>query len=152
MSKKILLLVGCSVLIAVSCAIIKKSEEEKASENAKISSQKDANKKNDEKPVGSGPENMPRLPEQEPYPRQPEAPQPLPTDQPNTNKPKPITHFDVKTLDDQVREEARKAKIPPEKYRMVVRSGEYGVTVYRMIGMHVIVAPDGEETFLPDEI
>jgi hypothetical protein len=152
MSKKILVLVGCSVLIAVSCAIIKKSEEEKASENAKSGYQKDANKKNEERPIGSGPENMPRLPEQEPYPRQPEAPQPLPTDQPNSNKPKPITHFDVKALDDKVREEARKAKIPPEKYRMLVKSDGDGVQVYRMIGMHVIVAPDGEETFLPDEI
>jgi hypothetical protein len=70
-------------------------------------------------------------------------------------KPTRTTHYETKALDDRVRERAKSDKADPNTYRMPVSyqmNNDTGTQIYRMIGMHVIVNPDGTEVFLPDEI
>lgn len=65
---------------------------------------------------------------------------------------KPITQYDTARLDNEVREEALKMGKDPIIYRKIVRIEPDGTKIYRQIGMHVIVSPNEEEVFLPDEI
>ncbi len=65
---------------------------------------------------------------------------------------KPITQYDSEKLDKEVRELALKLGEDPKTFRMLIRTGEDGTKIYRMIGMHVIVNPQGDEVFLPDEL
>lgn len=72
------------------------------------------------------------------------------------NKDKKLTtHYDTKALDDRVRARAKELNVDPNTFRLFIaydhNSGR-GAEVYRMIGMHVIVNPDGSEVYLPDEI
>jgi hypothetical protein len=72
------------------------------------------------------------------------------------NKDKKLTtHYDTKALDDRVRARAKELNVDPNTFRLPIaydhNSGR-GAEVYRMIGMHVIVNPDGSEVYLPDEI
>lgn len=74
-----------------------------------------------------------------------------------TNPQKPsekpvITQYDTKKLDSEVREEAQKMGKDPAHYRKIVRIEPDGTKIYRQIGMHVIVSPNQEEVFLPDEL
>lgn len=64
----------------------------------------------------------------------------------------PVTHYNSKELDDRVREMAKKLNVDPNTYRMPVGDDGKGTKIFRMIGMHVMVGPDGEEAFLPDEL
>jgi hypothetical protein len=87
-----------------------------------------------------------------------------PKNDPNASKPeepvkepKPVrtTHYDTKALDDRVRAKAKAANADPNTFRMPITyqlNNDTGTEIYRMIGMHVIVNPDGTEVFLPDEI
>lgn len=153
MNKKIALLVGCSVLIAISCALIKKGENEPQGDRSRTSFHKGELKKNEEKPVGSGSEDKPKLPDQVPYPPEQELPKPVPKpDRPNPDPVKPVTQYDSAALDAKVRAEAEHFHKDPKTYRMLVKTDGQGNRVYRMMGMHVIVSSQGEETFLPDEI
>lgn len=68
------------------------------------------------------------------------------------DSPKNIFQYDSVGLDEKVRAEAQKFNQDPQNYRMHIRTDPDGAKVYRMLGMHVIVSPMGEETFLPDEI
>lgn len=73
--------------------------------------------------------------------------------EPHPEKPKePFTQFDSKALDEKVIEEAKKFNADPKEYRMFIRQDPNGTKIYRMLGKHVIVHPNGEEYFLPDEI
>lgn len=74
------------------------------------------------------------------------------TDAPKEDPPQPITQYDSHKLDQEVRAQAEKLGKDPQTYRMVVRVDADGTEIYRMIGMHVIKSPNGEEVFLPDEI
>lgn len=65
---------------------------------------------------------------------------------------KPVSHYNSKELDDRVREMAQKLNVDPNTYRMPVGDDGRGTKIFRMIGMHVMVGADGEETFLPDEL
>lgn len=64
----------------------------------------------------------------------------------------PVTQFDSKALDQNVIDMAHRFHVEPSTYRLLVREGSDGTKVYRMLGMHVIVSPTGEEVFLPDEL
>jgi diadenosine tetraphosphate (Ap4A) HIT family hydrolase len=68
------------------------------------------------------------------------------------NRKKPVRQYDSEKLDKEVSELALKLKENPKTFRMLIRTGEDGTKIYRMIGMHVIVNPQGDEVFLPDEI
>jgi hypothetical protein len=63
-----------------------------------------------------------------------------------------ITQYDTKKLDEEVREEARLMHKDPTTYRKQVRYDQNGTIVYRALGMHIIIGPDREEIFLPDEL
>jgi hypothetical protein len=81
----------------------------------------------------------------------------LPTDsidenQTNPSDLKPVTHYDSKILDKRVQERAKLEGRDPETYRMLIRTEADATKIYRMLGMHVIVNPNGEEVYLPDEI
>jgi hypothetical protein len=72
---------------------------------------------------------------------------------PPITSPKPkVTHYDTKKLDEDVREEAKKLKVDPKKHRMLVRTDPDNTKIYRMLGKHVIVNPNGERVYLPDEL
>jgi len=64
----------------------------------------------------------------------------------------PVRHYDSKKLDDEVREEAIKMGKDPATYRRLVRQEPDGTKIYRQIGMHVIVSPNSEPVYLPDEL
>lgn len=151
MNKKIMLLGTISVLVAVSCGLMKKNGGKEAGQEAAIYQKGDL-KKSDEKTLRSGIEDKPKLPEQPGPTMQPSMPEPEPKpDRPNPS-PKPLTQYDSKALDEKVRIAAKKANQDVTKFRLLVRSDHDGAEVYRMLGMHVIVSPMGEETYLPDEI
>ncbi len=63
-----------------------------------------------------------------------------------------VTQFDAALLDGQVRAEAELLGEDPVNYRMLRRSDPDGTKIFRMLGMHVIVNPNQEETFLPDQL
>jgi hypothetical protein len=71
---------------------------------------------------------------------------------PDRESQKPVRQYDSEKLDKEVSELALKLKENPKTFRMLIRTGEDGTKIYRMIGMHVIVNPQGDEVFLPDEI
>lgn len=150
---KVLLILGCIlVFIGISCGLLRKSSA-KEKENAQASIQQAPLQKVEQKPLKSGDEEAPKLPEQAPNPSQPEPQSPRPKpDKPEPDRPKPLTQYDSQALDELVKNAAKKAQENPSTYRMLVRSDEDGARVYRMLGMHVIISPMGEETFLPDEI
>ena len=149
---RVFLLLGCiSLIIGVSCALMRKGSASKADENEETIQA--PLQKIEQKSLNSGDKDPPKLPEQAPNPTQPVPPSPLPKpDKPEPDRPKPLTQYDSQALDEQVKIQAKKLNKDPKTYRMHVRSDGDGAKVYRMIGMHVIVSPMGEETFLPDEI
>ena len=63
-----------------------------------------------------------------------------------------VTQYDGQALDKQVKEEAAIFGKDEKHYRMLLRTEADGTKIYRMIGMHVIVNPNGEEAYLPDEL
>lgn len=58
----------------------------------------------------------------------------------------------TKQLDARVREMAAKFGVDPKDYRLFVREEPRGGKIYRMLGMYVIVNPNGEEVYLPDHL
>lgn len=64
----------------------------------------------------------------------------------------PITHYDSVGLDNKVRQQAQHLGVDPKTYRMPVREDPDHTKIYRMLGMHVIVNPNGEEVYVPDEL
>ncbi len=65
---------------------------------------------------------------------------------------KPVTHYDIETLDNAVRKEAQELRVPVETHRKLYEVHPGGRKVYRMIGTFVIVDPmESEEFYLPDE-
>jgi hypothetical protein len=133
MNKKIIIL-GLGALIGIiSCSFLKKNEQQRESEVSNAVANQIA---------GSS-----IVTAQPPEPKQdnPEA------SAPSHQKPV-VTHYDTKKLDAEVREEALRMGKDPARYRKIVREEPDGTKIYRQIGMHVIVSPNQEEVFLPDEI
>lgn len=147
MKKILLIVVGTIGLVLISCSLVQKSNEraEGNSENSKLVENTLRNSQNEH----VGHENEPGLPAQdnkiEPEPIHP----PAYPDKPNE---KPITQYDSEKLDARVREMAALYKENIKTFRMPLRTEPDGTQIYRMIGMHVIVNPQGDEVFLPDEI
>ncbi len=95
-----------------------------------------------------------------------DEPAPTPTPNPEVNPtpvaepivaPKPNAIIDpadpvkAEELDAKVREEAKKANVPENEYRLLIEKKEDGTQIYRMIGKYVIVNPDGTEDLVPDQ-
>jgi len=138
-NKKIASLGLCAMIIIASCKFLKKNETPAQSENAVASHLVTS------PIVDSAPSSAPGLSQpQSPEPEKPASPKPV--------EEKPITQYDTARLDNEVREEALKLGKDPAKYRKIVRIEPDGTKIYRQIGMHVIVSPNQEEVFLPDEI
>lgn len=77
------------------------------------------------------------------------------SDHDNNKDKKLTTHYDTKALDDRVRARAKELNVDPNTFRLPIaydHNSNRDTQVYRMIGMHVIVNPDGSEVYLPDEI
>lgn len=142
MKKSLLGLCALGVVVLIACEVAKNNQAEPARDentNPAAGTPKIAN-----------PHASPLLSSEEP-PAEAKPIEPMP---PNENKPpkEPITQFDSKKLDDQVREMAAKLGQDPNTFRMPVRTDLDGAVIYRMLGMHVITHPHNEEVFLPDEI
>lgn len=60
--------------------------------------------------------------------------------------------LDGKALDIAVEKAARAKSQDPKHYLLPIRINADGSRVFRQLGMHVIIAPNGEKRFLPDEI
>jgi hypothetical protein len=65
---------------------------------------------------------------------------------------KPVTQFDSIALDAQVIKVAKEQNRDPKKFRLIIRKDPDNTIIYRSLGMHIIVSPNGEEFYLPDEI
>ncbi len=139
MNKKVIFL-GLSVMvIAVSCKFLKKNETVSEAENELAGNLVPIY--SSELLVGTP------LPPAQPAPQTPSPSAPTPA-----SPSRAITQYDSQKLDQEVREEALKMGKDPATYRKIVRIDPDGTTIYRQIGMHVIVTPNNETVFLPDEI
>lgn len=138
MNKKIVMLGLCAMIIVISCKFLKKNESGRV-ENDVVSNLVPT------QVIGAAP--SPGQPTQPTQPAQPIEH----TSREAAAKPL-VTQYDTKKLDDEVREEALKMGKDPARYRKIVRIEPDGSRIYRQIGMHVIVSPNQEEVFLPDEI
>jgi hypothetical protein len=152
MNKKILTGVSLVALAIASCQLINKRKDDNAyaPANEQPSAVAQAKKKSLNEAAGILLESVkkaqePKLSNQEHPPADPSHEEPAPSKE-------PVTQFDSKALDDRVIEEANLMHEDPKKYRMLVRKDSDGFKVFRMLGMHVMVTPNGEETFLPDEL
>lgn len=67
-------------------------------------------------------------------------------------KPIAVAQYDSASLDRLVVEDAQRLDQDPMFHRLLRRTDPDGTKVFRMVGMHVMVNPDGEEVFLPDEL
>lgn len=133
MKKIVLLTVTCIVLIMISCKVTKSHNalHESESKSAHVATSHNV-------PPADGPLLSSATPTQNPE-------QPL-------KHQGPITHYDTASLDEEVRKEAIVFGKDPNTYRRLVRKEADGAEIYRVLGMHIIKNPSGEETFLPDEI
>lgn len=147
MNKRVLFLVVSILLVIVSCEVVSRSKETQASDgpdtlvHGGVSEQQPKirdvnNPSGDEGDRGAGNNNV-----NEPAPTVP-SPQPS----------QPITHYDSKKLDAEVIDEANKLGEDPKTYRKLVRTEADGTKIYRMVGLYIIVNPNGDEAYLPDEI
>ena len=59
---------------------------------------------------------------------------------------------DAVMLDERLTREALRQKKDPQSYRMFVEQQADGTQIYRELGMYIIVNPNGEEVYLPEEI
>lgn len=59
---------------------------------------------------------------------------------------------DAVILDERLTQEALRQKKDPKSYRMLVEQQADGTQIYRELGMYIIVNPNGEEVYLPEEI
>ncbi|OPZ21328.1 MAG: hypothetical protein BWZ03_00792 [bacterium ADurb.BinA186] len=150
MKKTMIMVVGAIGLILISCGLAQKSSQraaERKTEDAKPVENTVHNSSNEHSDLEdkNEPDTPPQDNNNEPQPiHPPEAP-----DKPND---KPITQFDSEKLDARVREMAALLKEDVKTFRLLIRTEDDGTKIYRMIGMHVIVNPQGDEVFLPDEI
>lgn len=65
---------------------------------------------------------------------------------------KVVTHYDTESLDEEVIDDAHRLDQDPATHRMLVRKEADGTKIYRSLGMHIIVNPDNETVYLPDEL
>jgi hypothetical protein len=136
MNKKIVFLGFFSVLIAFSCTYMKKEDKTKTSESLSLNTGLQKDPPADLAQTTTEPTNL----------VQPD-PKPLPT----TTKER-SHHYEVQKLDDRLRAQAKSFGFDPKTYRMPIRTETDGTNIYRVIGMHIIVNPSGEEVYLPDSI
>jgi len=147
MNKKILsFIVGCS-LVVVACGLMNRERSGEQPEQERIKHRTAPLPDNPDRPVTDS-KAADDQPQKDALKDEPT----VPDNHPDKEKPKPITQYDTKALDDKVIEQAKLMKEDPKFYRMHVRTEADGTKIYRMLGMHVIVNPNGEEVFLPDEI
>ncbi|HXW53614.1 MAG TPA: hypothetical protein VEL47_05880 [Myxococcota bacterium] len=145
MSRRSLVVILGGSLIAVACGLLTKSESlgEQAEPDVKqkiiaYEQNKEADKLSD--PIA----DKPPLPSDEKLPDNAgEAP---------GQAPSRTTHYDSKTLDEKVIEQAKLFGENPKTFRLLLRTEPDGTKIYRMLGMHVVQNPNGEEVFLPDDI
>lgn len=140
MNKKIAMLGLGAMIIIISCKFLKKSELAPV-ENEVVS--------NVIPTQATAPTPSPTLANE---PAQPLEQTIIPSSTRETEAKPRVTQFDTKKLDAEVREEALKMGKDPALHRKIVRIDPDGSKIYRQIGMHVIVSPNQEEVFLPDEI
>lgn len=148
MNKKALsFLLGVSV-VAAACGFVSKNKA--ASGSGSLSANDDISKQ----PIKNGNDENLRLTEGPSDPVKPgdSGPSEPGTDNPSPPPEKPVTQWDSKALDDKVTEQAKLLGKDPKTYRMLTRTDPDGAKIYRMLGMFVIVNPNGEESFLPDEL
>lgn len=148
MNKKALFLIFSSFLVVVACTVAKRNpssaevtpnDDNRFANNLKIDDNLDNVRSGDDI------DEPKRWEEKKPNdPNSPRLPQEFPVGLP--------TQYDVKSLDEKVRIEAKNFGKDEKSYRMLLRTDPDGAKIYRMIGMHVIVNPHGEEVFLPDEL
>jgi len=77
---------------------------------------------------------------------------PIETDPNPTLPPHIISGYNIIELDQKIIDTAKNLNQDPTTFRILVKSDPRGGAVYRQLGMFVIVNPNGEEVFLPDEI
>lgn len=135
MKKIVLVTIASIVLIMISCKVTKSqnASHEAEDKGGHATTFNDA-------PDAGGPLLSNATPTQNP-----QAPQ-------QPANPGPITHYDTASLDEEVRKEALVFGKDPSTYRRLVRKDADGTEIYRVLGMHIIKNPNGEEAFLPDEI
>lgn len=59
---------------------------------------------------------------------------------------------DYQVLDERVRKMARALGKKPEKYRLLIRTDSDGAKIYRQLGGYVVLYPDQEMMYIPDQI
>jgi len=163
--KKIIFLALISVGVMIfSCAFVRKGEDKNSLEEPVAFLEKDPEKKSSEDQIGiekpkSADKDLVKNVVPETRPIEIEKPKTDHEDKkPEANKapetrPMPSSAEELKKLDEKVIEEAKKIiGQDPKKYRMFYRDNPVGQEVYRMVGMFVIINPNGEEFYLPDEI